>query len=275
MSYNNIAWMGGSYSPPTRMHVTVALEMGKALSKLGGKSAVCIVPVSGKYKKGSVRDECITQENRWALAEAFLSAIKSESDGSVDYLLMDYEFKAAAAVPTINSLEILKSQEFCSPETNIYIAQGRDNIEGIFSRSWVRSDELIRTYKFFMFPRGDKPYTTEQMMTTLTTDNEKQKFPPISAEEAYGIANGVILVGENFNDDTSSSKVRALIREGGAIDEFIHPLVLSVLKGIPDAYTNGSCEVTPASGGMRKTKGKNRKTKGKNRKAKRRTKGKK
>lgn len=272
-TYENIAWFGGSYSPPTKMHVRVAIEIGKTLLKNtspGKQCCVAIVPVSGKYKKGSVRDECIGQTDRWVLATAFLEAVQmdyvaelaelKDRAGDLHFRLLDFEFTAERAVPTIESLEILKSQQFCSPETNVYIAQGQDNIMAILGRKWTKSDELLMKYSFFMFPRGDSSVKTItlEMIQKLITKTPEQKYMAVSIDEAFHIVKKIEFVGEGFNDDTSSSKVRKTIFDFKGVQHadlsnLLHPHVLEALviiaKKTPTVYTDDSCEKTPVAGG--------------------------
>jgi nicotinic acid mononucleotide adenylyltransferase len=243
------------------MHVKVALEIGKALydfTPKGKKCCVCIVPVSGAYKKGSVQESCISQANRWKLAEAFLEAVVAENKNDVEYRLLDYEFLSIKPISTFDSLAILKSQDFCHDGTQIFVAQGQDNIFAILGRTWNRSRDLLENYHFFMFPRGEKNTDSstlrKQMMDILTNANEKQRNVPFSEDKARHVIEKIHLVGSGFSDDTSSSKVRKMIQEGQSIDDYVHPLVLTQLHKMPGVYNDPSCEKTPVSGGKRRFK---------------------
>ena len=234
--YQHVAWFGGSFSPPTKMHTQVVETIRATLAKItteGRKSCVCIVPVSGAYQKGSVRDTCIPQEQRWILANAFKESVTQNEivdvtrNKIVDVILLDYEFNSPTAVATVDSMEILKT---LYPEADTYfLAQGQDNILAILQHKWKRSDELLN-YKFLMFPRGEQQ-------------------PEITA----AIISGQILnIGGDFNDDTSSSKVRELIRKGEDYTSLLHPTVAAALAEMePMPYKDQSCEVKPAAGGAR------------------------
>lgn len=261
--YENVAWFGGSFSPPTKMHVKVAIEIGKTLGSMtskGRKSCVCIVPVSGVYKKGSVRDKCIKQGQRWLLAEAFLDAINQDyRDGNVDFKLLDYEFKSPVAVATKDSISILKGLPFCNEETNVFIAQGQDNIMAIFARKWTNSDGLLEN-KFLMFPRGQisvKDVVIE-LIRLLITENPYQKTPPVSISVALDIVSKMQFIGEGFSDDTSSSKVRGLIQSEktvSGLEDHVHPRVLAALSEVfasDSTYSDKSCEIVPAVGGKKR-----------------------
>jgi nicotinic acid mononucleotide adenylyltransferase len=276
-AYENIAWVGGSFSPPTIMHVNVVIEVGIELLKLtkaGNKCCVCIVPVSGRYKKGSVRDECISQDRRWKLAEAFERAVKHEATirhlDNLDFHVLDYEFKSEKPLNTIDSLATLES---LYPNTTIYIAQGQDNIMAILSREWASSDVLFTKYKMLMFPRGGVVGDLKlSMIEALTTPTEKQKSAPIDTEAATEIVKNIRIIGIEFTDDTSSSKVRQIIQASGEckkdeLSPYIHQNVLDILLEEPASYTSPSCEVKPASGGRRKYKTRRFKRKSSNRKS--------
>ena len=227
-SYQHVAWFGGSFSPPTRMHTQVVETICATLAAItteGRKSCVCIVPVSGAYQKGSVRDTCIPQAQRLILANAFKDSVTPNP--IVDVFLLEYEFNSPTAVATVDSMEILKTLR---PGADTYfLAQGQDNILAILQHKWKRSGELLN-YKFLMFPRGEQE-------------------PDITA----AITSGQILnIGGDFNDDTSSSKVRELIRKGEDYTSLLHPTVAAALAEMdPMPYKDESCEKKPAAGGAR------------------------
>jgi nicotinic acid mononucleotide adenylyltransferase len=172
-----------------------------------------------------VRDPCIPQAQRWILANAFKDSVNPNP--IVDVFLLDYEFNSPTAVATVDSMETLKTLH---PRADTYfLAQGQDNILAILQKKWKRSDELLK-YKFLMFPRGE-----QQPEITAAITSEQ-----------------IVNIGGDFNDDTSSSKVRELIRKGGDYTSLLHPMVAAALAEMkPMPYTDPSCEVKPAAGGAR------------------------
>ena len=226
--YQHVAWFGGSFSPPTKMHTQVVETICATLAEKtteGRKSCVCIVPVSGAYPKGSVRDPCIPQAQRWILANAFKDSVTQNPN--VDVFLLDYEFTSLTPVATVDSMETLKT---LYPGADTYfLAQGQDNILAILQKKWKRSNELLN-YTFLMFPRGEEE-------------------PQITAAIASG---QIVNIGKDFNDDTSSSEVRKRIREDGDYTSLLHPMVAAALADMkPMPYKDPSCEVKPAAGGAR------------------------
>jgi nicotinic acid mononucleotide adenylyltransferase len=262
--YENVAWMGGSYAPPTRMHVQVAMQMGAALLEKttpGKRCAVCIVPVNKNYNKRSVKEACISDAVRRALIMAFVDAVKLEFAShprakDCDFLYMEYELNASAPVPTIDSLGMLKSA--LPGATNYYIAQGQDNILAIMRRTWVRSDELLRDYSFFMYPRGDVRGLPEQMMDAMMDPTSSTKgIAPLSEAAAEAVLGKVLYVGAGFNDDTSSSQVRRDLRDGniGAVRAAMHPDVFALMASMATTgtgawpYSSAECDDASASAG--------------------------
>ena len=228
--YQHVAWFGGSFSPPTKMHTQVVETICATLAEKtteGRKSCVCIVPVSGAYRKGSVKDLCIPQEQRWILANAFKDSVTPNPN--VDVFLLDYEFTSLTPVATVDSMETLKT---LYPEADTYfLAQGQDNILAILKGGWNRSNELLN-YTFLMFPRGkEEPQITE----AIASDQ-------------------IVNIGKDFNDETSSSEVRKRIRDNGDYTSLLHPKVATSLAAMdPMPYKDPLCEVKPAAGGARST----------------------
>jgi nicotinic acid mononucleotide adenylyltransferase len=270
-NFQHVAWFGGSFSPPTNMHVSVVIEIGKKLSKLTGpqgKSCVCIIPVSSAYDKASVRLPCVSPDERMALCVAFLEAVQEnwikEEITNIEFKLFDYEFVSPTPVTTIESLDILKQKIGCG-SAKIYLAQGQDNIMDIFARKWNRSDDLLK-YNFIMFPRAQPPSElkennresnnfVDQMDTALKIPvGGKTRYEPILDEtRRKEIIDNVLIIGDDFNDNTSSSMVRDNIKNMEAVESLLDPKVFSVLRSLvekrPDIYQR--CDVThTASGGQ-------------------------
>jgi nicotinic acid mononucleotide adenylyltransferase len=279
--YQNVAWMGGSYAPPTAAHVIVALKMGEALLEKtapGRRCAVCIVPTSNKYDKGSVSQECVPDDQRRKLIAAFVAVLSATNVMSnnprkrdLDFLYKDYELNAPLAVPTIQSMAILSGREdkpewaedvLPEPADNYFIAQGQDNIVGIMKRSWVRSPELL-AYGLIMYPRGVGVDPKAELMDAMTKDHPGKTKPEfmgsaLSVERAEAVYNNLIIVPVDFNDDRSSSAVRAILQSPGFTEKskeeqaaelapFMHPHILRVLLSFdPLPYTSPLCEVQPS-----------------------------
>lgn len=259
--YQNVAWMGGSYAPPTRMHVQVAMEMGDALlarTDVGKRCAVCIVPVNKNYNKRSVKEACISDDVRRALIKAFVAAVTKDFAGrprakDCDFLYMEYELNSAGPVATIDSLTMLNKEGVTAE--NYFIAQGQDNVLAIMERKWTKSDKLLEDYGFFMYPRGSVAGLEAQMMTAMmNSETGKSKgIGPLTEEKARAVIDKVIVVGAGFNDDTSSSGVRAALRAGDIeiVKGSMHPDVFKLMASIATTgssvwpYSSRECDDVP------------------------------
>jgi nicotinic acid mononucleotide adenylyltransferase len=261
----HVAWMGGSLSPPTKAHFTVALEIGKKLRESGERCRVCIVPVSPGYAKPSISEKCVPNEARFELAKSLVEALNAENnDPKLDFVIEDHEYKSATAVTTFDSLNILKTKYI---NATIYISQGQDNIEAIFKRRWARSDELLK-YGFIVYPRGtgqtdikkdDGPLVSA--LKSPQSDSKDGAFPPLTTPGEYGpVLARTQVIDTEFNDDTSSSELRKLIRNGdeAGVKDMFHSTVYDKYKDLkakyPTMYTSEDCEIKPKPGGNKNTK---------------------
>jgi len=254
--YEKVAWFGGSFSPPTKMHTVVAKEVGNALGEMTDNSCVYIVPVSSGYNKPSVKEKCIPTNQRKELVKSFIEGL---NDKGIHYELFSHEIDSPNSITTADSLKALEVKTGLSKE-NIYIVQGQDNVEHIFSRKWNNPDELLE-YKIMIFPRGNE--TREQIKVNLAknlVDSNKEGGVKHTTESAKILVDQLIFIGEGFQDDTSSSLVRKLIKEGEPYDHLLDPAVYAKLQEFKGVYMN--CE---AVGGRTKVKSKRQKPKGKSR----------
>ena len=264
--FKHVAWMGGSLSPPTLAHFMVAKAMGQTLSEsTDGMCAVCIVPVSPAYSKNSIKEACIPKVARIQLAEALVAALHADNKNPrLRFFIAKHEFNSETAVPTVDSVATLQTN---FPHATIYISQGLDNVEAIFKRKWVRSDELL-TRGFIVYPRGDKD-TVSVLTAALTSpqsESKEGKFAPVAPADIPDILRRTKIVPVEFNDDTSSSLLRKNIREGGDISALFHPAVyakyLEMKAMYPSMYATDICEEVK-KGGYRRSKN-NRKQKTRN-----------
>jgi nicotinic acid mononucleotide adenylyltransferase len=269
-----VAWMGGSLSPPTKAHFTVALEIGRKLressksgesGESGERCRVCIVPVSPGYGKPSISEKCVPNEARFELAKSLVNALNAEkNDSELDFVIEDHEYKSPTAVTTFDSLNILKAKY---TNATIYISQGQDNIEAIFKRKWANSDELLK-YGFIVYPRGTGETDIKKdggpLVSALQSPQSESRggaFPPLMTSKEYGpVLDRTQVINTTFNDDTSSSELRKEIRDNNLVkvQEMFHPTVYDKYKVLkaenPEMYTSEDCEIKPKPGGNKNTK---------------------
>jgi len=258
---NNVAWMGGSLSPPTSAHANVAKMIGEKLATTAGDlCAVCIVPVSQSYNKASVKEECVPNVARLELTKALVQALNAENTiENLRFYLSTQEYDREAPVATVDSLAITQT---IFPSAKIYIAQGQDNIEEIFKRKWTRSDELLGR-GFIVYPRGGAGADIKAAggpldlaLQALQSQSKNGVFPPPDEASREKILSRTQVIDVDFNDETSSTGLRKLIREGEAdeaIGKLFHPYVFSVFKSLRGTYPGmykALCGAT--AGGRRK-----------------------
>jgi len=220
LQIHHVAWLGGTYSPPTKAHFNVAMEIGKFLAKKypSEKCVISITPVSHAYKKPSIAEDCVPQKARVALVKAMVDALNAENTyANLKFVLEYHELNSTVAVPTIDSLNFLKKKY---PNSTVYISQGQDNVENIYSRKWVKSNILIENYGMIMYPRGNDNNSTLKNMDgllakALMAPKEQSKdgaFDPYTDDEIITILERVHIINTDFNDESSSSLLRLSIR---------------------------------------------------------------
>jgi nicotinic acid mononucleotide adenylyltransferase len=234
-----VAWMGGSFSPPTKAHLQVILAIGNTMRELhpGKLSYVCVVPVSQKYPKKSI--QCATIYQRKHIMDAFIKLVQDEAVAmgilttEVEFKFMVYEMndKKEGGVKTYDSLKILKDifePAYPGKEIKLYIAQGQDNIEKI--KDWYMPEE-VKKYPMLVFPRGDAAVVQEGLdLTTIK-----------------GIPGG-------FTEGVSSSAVRKLFQAGTVekANEMLNAEIIRALEEVGNPYKNSECEENDKGGGYRR-----------------------
>jgi nicotinic acid mononucleotide adenylyltransferase len=246
LQIRHVAWLGGTYSPPTTAHFMVAMEIGKKMAERNPneKCVVSITPVSHAYPKPSIHIDCVSPEARVALVKAMVKALNEENTyANLKFVLEYHELNSKVAVPTITSLSMLKQKY---PNATVYISQGQDNVEKIFLRKWVDSDKLIENFGFIMYPRGDDDNNTLKDMdgplaNALKAPKEQSKekaFDPYTEVRIHEILGRVHIIDTGFNDESSSTDLRKAIREKNleTIKSMFHPAVYAKFLELKELY---------------------------------------
>jgi nicotinate (nicotinamide) nucleotide adenylyltransferase len=159
--------MGGSFSPPTMAHFEALQAAVQQVSGMYPTQHIkgLFVPVSIHYNKGSVK--AVSEEDRIAMLEMgtkWLNAYRLSPD--LEYAVSTHEMEAGRAVPTIESLEILKAKD---PSGIYYLALGQDNLESLLAGKWKRSQDLVNHVRILYFVRPDA--------TKINSKTNVKKFP--------------------------------------------------------------------------------------------------
>lgn len=246
LQIRHVAWLGGTYSPPTKAHFMVAMEIGKKIALMypNEECVVAITPVSHEYKKPSIHKDCVSPEARVALVKAMVNALNEENTyANLKFVLEYHELNSQVAVPTITSLGMLKRKY---SNSIVYISQGQDNVEQIFSRQWVKSNKLIEDFGIIMYPRGgddnsrlkDMDGALAKALKAPKAQSKGKEFDPYNEPDIRNILGRVHIIDTNFNDESSSSELRKLIRDNnvGKIESMFHPAVFEKYLELKELY---------------------------------------
>ena len=260
--YENVAWFGGSFSPPTIMHYEIAKKIGKYLATKHETARVCIIPTSSGTGKESVSEACISTDNRIRLCQAMVDELNKDKADNIDFQLETYETTQATLnrigkpyVPSKISLDIFK--QTYNP-TTLYFVQGQDAIMDIANNKWFESKALLTIPdQILMFPRGAGVITPELASGLKTEIGHSLKNPskpwnenPATDSEITAILSKTTII-EGSASEISSSEVRKLIRTGKEYTHLLHPTVDAALEKMnPTPYaTRDACEKPVAKGG--------------------------
>jgi nicotinic acid mononucleotide adenylyltransferase len=224
----------------------VAMEIGKKMA-LMYPNEICVVsitPVSHAYPKPSIHIDCVSPEARVALVKAMVKALNEENTyTNLKFVLEYHELNSSVAVPTITSLGMLKRKY---PNATVYISQGQDNVENIFLRKWIDSNKLIEDFGIIMYPRGgDDNNTLKDMDGALAkalkapkAQSKDKAFDPYSEADIRKILGRVHIIDTNFNDESSSSELRKLIRANDVekVKSMFHPAVFEKYLELKELY---------------------------------------
>jgi len=285
-----IAWYNGSFAPPTNAHINSALVLAKTFVELnpGKRCRFCIIPTSNAYKKASI--QC-TQENypalRNKLCEAFYQVVKAKAstmpefiDKPIDFVMETHELDSPKNVNAYESLLFL-GKKYDLPHSEIYIAQGQDNIDDYIKMNiWALIPPLME-YPVIMIPRSG--FETEEIWKAKTADYMSKTTPPYNDIEGYLSRVNIVKLAEGEDKYLyhSSTFIRELLRQitqetlhskMDIIKSYINESILSIILSSRSkdgllAYTNISCEskgltnakvknnvATVLKGGKRKTR---------------------
>ncbi len=264
-TYEIIVWAGAQYSPPTKSRVFSIVDIGKKVLELtpkGAKSLVSIVPSSGYGKDvpPGVSQDCITNESRWIINQAFLRAVIYEAAlagqdfSRIEYTLSDNEITSFSGVETKDSIEAITLQR--GQARNIYIAKPLGTILSWMRRETEDSQYIISNYSFFVWPekRDDVLTIASKIREALSTNNPKEQFyPPITSTRFFRdlIDNRVTIIQPDkpYKADEPII-VRKIIGKTGKInpkelEEYLHPIVIDTIRAleidVPKLYQGKRC----------------------------------
>ena len=139
MKKEKIGFFGGSFNPPTNMHIHLATKLieDKLIEKL------VFVPVGDYYKKQNLA----TAMDRYSMLEIACKCIKNLT---VDDIASSHENMLYA----IDTFELIANKY---NDVDIYFIMGSDNFKRM--PLWKNYEEIIKKYKFIVIERPNYEMT--------------------------------------------------------------------------------------------------------------------
>jgi len=187
-----IAVFGGSFNPPTYMHLKIARD----ILRYGETDRVIFLPTGDCYDKPDLADA----QKRMEMLKICIRGYDGMEVSDID--IAEGEYKG-----TIYALE--KIQEM-HPHEDIAFVMGTDNLKEM--KTWVRWQELVENFKFIVVPR------------------DRDKAEDILASDSFLSAyRSRFLISQIGRMNISSTALRNILAQGG-IPEHIHPEVYRYIK---------------------------------------------
>lgn len=187
-----IGIFGGSYNPPHKMHLDIALD----LVNKGYVDKIIFVPTGSKYK---YKTNLLSDADR-------LKMLKLMIKNDDRFLISDYELKDEV----VYTCETLAHFSEVYQNDEIYFICGADNLSYI--DKWKNGLEILENYKILVIDRK-----TNNLESILEQFNEYRKN---------------IIVASIKARDVSSTKIRELIANGDykSLEKYLDEDVIKYIK---------------------------------------------
>ena len=142
----NIGFFGGSFNPPSNIHINIAKEVIKKFNL----DKVIFVPVGNYYKKS----ELIEAKHRFNMLKL---AIETEKNLAID----DVAVNSKDMLYAIDTFKLLKEKY---KDNNLFFVMGSDNFRKM--PKWKDYDELISKFNIIVIER-DRKKVREQLRKNI------------------------------------------------------------------------------------------------------------
>jgi len=200
----NIAFYGGSFNPPTKIHFQIAKNVLKQLNI----DKVYFVPVGNYYQKNGLIDV----KHRFNMLNLMC---KSEENICVS----DITLNQINNLKAINVFKMLKEKYL---NENVYFIMGSDNFSKI--HQWENFEQLVTDYKIIIIKR-DNVNINNLILENKILNNNKNNF--------------IILNSDDTQNKIDSTEVRNKIKNQENVLEYIDEKIINYIIENGLYLTNG------------------------------------
>lgn len=266
-----VVWYGGSFSPPTRAHIKFAQTMGETVYKITKSEhiKVVFVPVSSKYNKPSIKEACISEEDRLNMLHMTTTFLNEQNDGKpIEYSISTHELEYGHiynnGMPTYLSIPELARIENVD-KSQMWFALGEDNIQSIAAGKWNPKDDplqLLRDYNILCNPRGETTTNSrENAIKAMIMEKLYDNILQTAAKPVLDNMNKSMYILNAESDSISSTEVRSnllKVSKSPNNESLLTGLTNKTLPDIAEYCITNRLYLTPACnttlGGRRKTR---------------------
>ena len=185
-----IGIFGGSFNPPHKMHLNIALE----LINKHYVDKIVYVPTGSKYK---YKNNLLPDVNRKEMLEILVSKYEELS-------VSDYELKSEV----VYTYQTLKHFKELNPDDEIYFICGTDNLS--YMDKWMNSEEILSNYKILVIKREGEDI--DELLNKFCEYREN------------------IIVSDVIPYNISSTVIREKIKNNENVDNLIDKDILNYIK---------------------------------------------
>ncbi len=185
-----IGIFGGSFNPPHKMHLNIALE----LINKHYVDKIVYVPTGSKYK---YKNNLLPDVNRKEMLEILVSKYEELS-------VSDYELKSEV----VYTYQTLKHFKELNPNDEIYFICGTDNLS--YMDKWMNSEEILNNYKILVIKREGEDI--DELLNKFCEYREN------------------IIVSDVIPYNISSTVIREKIKNNENVDNLIDKDILNYIK---------------------------------------------
>jgi len=200
----NIAFYGGSFNPPTKIHFQIAKNVLKQLNI----DKVYFVPVGNYYQKNGLIDV----KHRFNMLNLMC---KSEENICVS----DITLNQINNLKAINVFKMLKEKYL---NENVYFIMGSDNFSKI--HQWENFEQLVTDYKIIIIKK-DNENINNLILENKILNNNKNNF--------------IILNSDDTQNKIDSTEVRNKIKNQENVLEYIDEKIINYIIENGLYLTNG------------------------------------
>jgi nicotinate-nucleotide adenylyltransferase len=206
---DTLAILGGTFDPPHKAHLTIALEACEK-AKINN---ITLIPCRIPALKSS---PSVTAQHR-------LNMLELASRRYPQIRIDDRELLSNTTSYTVNTLEALKTE---MPDSKLFFIIGTDNL--LTFEKWHRWQDILGSCHLIVCRRSSKGNISDSAIDTLNNNIKNRIIRDI--KQSHHSSAGTIYLADTTLSDISSTDIRRALEEGHDVSKWLEPEVYKYIK---------------------------------------------